>query len=253
MFTVGGPATAACARASAGPRLLLVPAALLLAGVRPLQPPELLLRPAQEPRGADLGAIGQHRERGQPQVDAYLPARLREAPRISGRVGLDHERREVPARRVPDHRHAGRLARQRPRPPHRNVADLRQPQPPVRQDLEPRVGGEPDSLPPVLAGPQPGRPDPLGLALTLKRGEKVPVGRVQVGQRLLEHHRGHLRQPLPLRRLLGRGQPRRQLRVGEVRPPGLVRVLPGTQPVVEHHPRAAERPRQRRTLAAAHG
>src|SRR5215467_3743866 len=113
-----------CARGPAPPRLVLVLAALLLAGVRPLQPPDFLLRLAQEPRRADLGAIGQDRERGQPQVNSYLRTCWREAPRISGRVGLDHERREVPARRVPDHRHAGRLARQRPRPPHRQAKRL---------------------------------------------------------------------------------------------------------------------------------
>ena len=39
--------------------------------------------------------------------------------------------------------------------------------------------------------------------------------------------------------------------VGEVRLPGRVRLLPGAQPVVEHHPRAAERPRQRLPLAGA--
>jgi RND superfamily putative drug exporter len=60
---------------------------------------------------------------------------------------------------------------------------------------------------------------------------------------LLAHDRRHLAQPRPLRSGLRRGQPRRQLRVGEVRPPGRMRLLPGAQRVVEHHPGAAERPR----------
>src|SRR5262249_10936270 len=47
---------------------------------------------------------------------------------------------------------------------------------------------------------------------------------------------------------LGRGQPRRQLRVGDIREPGLMRLLPGGQRVVEHHPCAAERPGQRLLL-----
>ena len=48
-------------------------------------------------------------------------------------------------------------------------------------------------------------------------------------------------------------EPRRQFGVGDVRPPGLVRLLPGTQPVVEHHPCAAERPRQRPDAGPATG
>jgi hypothetical protein len=64
-------------------------------------------------------------------------------------------------------------------------------------------------------------------------------------QGLLEHHGGHFGQPHPLRRHLGRGQPGRQFGIGEVRLPGLVRVPPRRQPVVEHHPGAAERLPQR--------
>src|SRR5207302_1560163 len=39
-----------------------------------------------------------------------------------------------------------------------------------------------------------------------------------------------------------------QFRVGDVRQPGRVRVLPGAQRVVEHHPRAPEGARQRGPL-----
>jgi hypothetical protein len=64
---------------------------------------------------------------------------------------------------------------------------------------------------------------------------------VQVREGLLEHHRGDLAQPRPLRRLLDRGQPGGQIAVGDVRFPGLVSSFPGMQRVVEHYPGAAER------------
>src|SRR5437016_1987525 len=72
------------------------------------------------------------------------------------RVGLHNKAREVPVCGVFDHRDRGRLGWQRPGPPQRHVADLGQPQLTVGQYLEPGVGGEPDGLPMVLAGPEPG-------------------------------------------------------------------------------------------------
>ena len=134
------------------PGLVPVPASLLLTRQSALRAPELLLRPPQEPRGGDLPAVGQHREMGQPEVDAHH----RSGSGKRARRGLHDEAREVPARRVPDHGHAGRPGRQFPGPAHRYVPDLRQPQLPVRQHLEPGVGGEPDRLPVILAGLEPG-------------------------------------------------------------------------------------------------
>jgi hypothetical protein len=77
---------------------------------------------------------------------------------------------------------------------------------------EPGAGGEPDGLPAVLAGPEPG---PAGLRPLPPAGdgdEDVPVRGVQVGQGLLEHRGRYRTGPGPLRGGLGRGQPRRQAR-----------------------------------------
>src|SRR6266581_2999642 len=61
---------------------------------------------------------------------------------------------KVPACRVLDHRDRGRPGRQRARPAYGHVSDLGQPQLPAGQHLEPGVGGEPDRLPVVFAGPE---------------------------------------------------------------------------------------------------
>jgi hypothetical protein len=79
----------------------------------------------------------------------------------------------------------------------------------------------------------------------LERREEIPVGRVQVSQGLLQDDRRDVAQPGPPRGSLRRSQPGGQLHVGHVRQPGLVRLLPGAQPVVVHHPDAAERLPQR--------
>jgi len=168
---------------------------------------------------------------GQPQIDTRHRFRLREC----ALRGLHDEAGEVPARGIPDHGHAGRIGRKRPGPAHTQVPDLRQPQPPVSQDPEPGVGGEPDRLPVIFAGLEPGRRDLRAFPLPGDRREEVPVRGVQVREGLLERHRGHLAEPGPLRGGLCRGQPGRQVRVGGVRQPGGVRLLAGAQPVVEHH------------------
>src|SRR6202043_2028607 len=74
-----------------------------------------------------------------------------------------------------------------PGPADRDVPDLRQAQFPAGQHLEPGVGREPDRLPAVLPGPEPGRPGLWPLALAGDGGEEVPVRRVQV-RRVVEHH-----------------------------------------------------------------
>jgi hypothetical protein len=51
--------------------------AFLLSGQRPLRQPELLLRAAQETRGADLAAVGEHRKVGESEIDADLRFGLR--------------------------------------------------------------------------------------------------------------------------------------------------------------------------------
>jgi hypothetical protein len=71
--------------------------------------------------------------------------------------------------------------------------------------------------------------------------KKFPVASVQVRQGLLQHHRGDLGQPRPLRSRLGCGQPGRQGSVGDVGLSGLVSSFPSPQRVVEHDPGAAER------------
>ena len=103
---------------------------------------------ASSPRGAGTAARRSScrrpdREVAEAEVDPALGVRLRQ--RLAGH--LDHERREEPARRVPDHRDRRRGGRQVTRPADLDVPDLRQPQPPVVQHLEPGVGGEPDRLP----------------------------------------------------------------------------------------------------------
>jgi hypothetical protein len=101
----------------------------------------------------------------------------------------------------------------------------------------------------ILAGPEPGRIALRPLSPPLDRCEEVPVSGVQVGLRLLQYHGGHVFQPRPLRGGLGGGQPGRQFAVGDIWLPRQVCLLPDAQPVVEHHPRAAERPGQRLPLA----
>jgi hypothetical protein len=79
------------------------------------------------------------------------------------------------------------------------------------------------------------------LRVPLDGGEKVPVGHVQVRESLLEHHRRDLVQPRPLRCLLDRRQPGRQLRVGDIGQPVVVRLFPGAQAVVVDNSSAPER------------
>ncbi len=147
------------------------------------------------------------RERRQAQVDPDLRAGARggEPGGVCRRAGLHHERGEVPARRVLDHGDAGRGRGQVAGPADLHVADLRQAQPPVGEDLEPGVGGEPDRLPAVLAGPEPGRPHLPALAFARDGGEEVPVRGVQVREGLLEHHR---RTPRPATPAPGSPSPR---------------------------------------------
>ena len=147
---------------------------------------EFLLRPAQEAR-ASRSSLPSDRT-AKCASPRSIPISVRPSRAAARPAGLDHERGEVPARRVLDHRHRGRLGRQGPGPADRHVADLRQAQLPARGDLEAGVGGEPDRLPVVLAGPEPGRGDLRALPLARDRGEEVAVGRVQVGQGLLQHH-----------------------------------------------------------------
>ena len=162
-------------------------------------------------------------------------------------AGLDHETSEVPPGRVLDHRHAGG-SDGRARDQRTGTSPIfGQAQLPARSDLEPGVGGEPDRLPAVLAGPEPRRPifGPFRLPRPRRRssgtprsGPLVPAGAPPRTPR----------QPCSLRAGLRRGQPRGHLRVGEVRHPGRMRLLPGAQPVVEHDPCASERPGERGAL-----
>jgi hypothetical protein len=122
---------------------------------------------------------------------------------------------------------------------------FRQPEPTVVQDPEPAVPGEPDGLPVVLAGPEPGRGHRAALALARDRGEEVPVRGIQIREGLLQHHRRHVAQPDPLGSPLRLGdQTAGQLGVGNVLLTRLPRSLAQPEPVVEHHPRTPERPRQ---------
>ena len=99
-------------------------------------------------------------------------SRIRGHSRAAARGRLDHERREVPARRVADHRDRGRGGGQAPGPADLDVADLRQPQPPVAQHPEPGVRGEPHRLPAVFPGPETRRRDLRALPLPRDRREE---------------------------------------------------------------------------------
>ena len=142
-------------------------------------------------------------------------------------LGLHDEAREVPASSVHDHRHARR-------------ADGRSRD--QRTVTSPIFGSR--SFPPGVMANQALRVNRIACRPSLRdrnrggaifgplrlpgdRGEEVPVRRVQVRERLLEHHGRHLGKPCPLRGALHLGQPGRQLRVGNVRQPGRVRILPG--------------------------
>jgi hypothetical protein len=96
-------------------------------------------------------------------------------------------------------------------------------------------------VPVVLTGPEPRLAHSRPYAPARGRGDEVPVSAVQVRQCLLQHYRRNLIQPRPSGRFLDRCQPGRQLCIGEVRLASLVRGLPVTQRVVEHHPGAPER------------
>ena len=203
--------------------------------------------PGRLPRDArvvHLAAVRQDREVGQTQIDPDFPVRRGE--RLV--VDLHHERGVIPAGGVQRDRHRRRLAGQAPRPAHRHVADPGQPQPPGGVDPEPGSPGEPDRLRPIPPRPEPRRPQPAALACAPHRGEEVPVSGVRIRQRLLQHDRGHLGQPHPLRGPFRRGQRLRQRRITRVRLALLVCGAAGCDRVVEHHPRTAERPRQRDPL-----
>jgi len=182
---------------------------------------------------------------GQPEIDPDL--RVHDRERLVG--GGHHEGDEVPTGGVADHRHRGRVRGKRPRPADRHVTDLRQPEPTVGQHREPAVPGEADGLPVVLEGPEPGRRHLAPLALACSGGEEVPIGHVEVRQCLLEHDRRDLAQPLPFPRALRLGDdPLGQFAVRDVGQTVLPRGPACAQPVVEHHPGAPERLRQRLPL-----
>lgn len=92
-------------------------------------------------------------------------------------------------------------------------------------------------------------PDPAALALTGQGIEPVPVGAPGVVGGLHQRHRRGLGQPRPLRGALGHGDhPPLHLTVTDPLPGGAA-FLAQPQAVVEHHPGAPERPRQRLPLA----
>jgi putative transposase len=88
----------------------------------------------------------------------------------------------------------------------------------------------------------------LPLAQRLAGFEEPPVRRVQVRDGLLENDGADLPEPRARRGALRCGERGRQVRVGDVRQPGRVRVLPCAQAVVEHDPGAPERAGQRGPL-----
>src|SRR6516162_654294 len=96
------------------------------------------------------------------------------------RLGLNDEAGEIPPSRVLDDGDRGWLGRQWPGPPHGHVPDLWQPQLAVGQHLEPGVGGEPDRLPVIFAGPESRLAHLWPLPGAVEGGEEVPIGGVQV-------------------------------------------------------------------------
>ncbi len=237
-------------RMSAGdlqPGLVPVAGALLLAGEGALRLLQALLGPTQEARAVDLRPVGEDGEVPETEIDTHLGRGLGQH---LFRAGLDDEAREIPARAVLDHRHRGRRRRQRARPLHLQVADLRQTQLLPRRDRPAGVRGEPHRLPGVLAGLVPGRAH--ARALALQAGEEVPVRGVQVPQGLLKDDRRDLAEPGPLRGVLRLGdQLLRQVAGLRERHARVAGGLPRPECVVVDHPRAPERPCQRRALTGA--
>jgi hypothetical protein len=206
-----------------------------VAGDGALRPPEAALRPAQQARVLDPGAVVEDGERRQPQVDPALLVGGRQRRRRH----VDHKGHEVPPGGVEPDATAARHGGQGAAPAQPDVPDLRQPD---ASGGDPEaVAGEAHRLGSAL-GAVPGRagapPTPLGGQAV----EEVAVGPVQVVARLDEHHRGHLAQPGALHRALGlRDDPPLHRRVGDERQAGPVRLPPHPEPVVVDHPGAAER------------
>ena len=237
-------ATLACALATLTTAFFRFADALLLAGQVLLHPLELAAGAAQELRRGHLRAVGQHREMRQPQVDA-APRESDLRQRLVG--GLHDERGEVPPRRIPDHRHrrrARRAGRATTAPPRRRSSAAAAAR--CRSDPEPGVGGEPDRLPVVLAGPEPGRGDLRPLRLPVIEAKKLRYAVFRSARACCnttaDTSPSHARSGVPLPRSAAGTTPRRQVRL-----PGLVGPA-GAQRVVEHHPRAPERPGQRLLL-----
>ncbi len=126
-----------------------------------------------------------------------------------------------------------------------------------RRDRQHRTPGEPDGQEGRRTGELPlmartfaevRRWSRLGSELFLKAADLDGTG-LGVPQRLLQHHRRDLAQPVPLTGLLRLGEQRpRQDRRGRERLPDRPGPLPRRDRVVVHHPRAPERPGRRTAL-----
>ena len=225
------------------PGLVPVLGALLLAGQLPLRPLQFLLRPAQKPRAS--------RSSGRPTGprSGSDPGRCR--PPAPARAGCPaRSRRRTEAKYRPA---ASRITVTLDGSDG-SVRDQRTGTSPIFGSrsfppgyLEPGVGGEPDRLPVVLRDRNRGGPifGPFRVPLTRRRssgrrrsGPPAPAAGPPPTPRPATPAPGW-----PSPRSAGPTAPRR--RHTAARPRGL---LPGAQPVVEHHPRAPERPRQRNAL-----
>ena len=199
-------ATLACARATATRALsrLLLPGCLRARDLCSLRS----LRSARRRnlRGPDHRPVGQHRER-RSGPGRYPPPRRwrdREAAGVLRRVGVTtNEAKYRPAAsRITVTLDGGR----------RQVRDQRTSTSPIFGSRSRPLGRTLNRAFAVnriacrrsLRDRNRGGCDPAAFALSRERGEEVPVGRVQVREGLLEHHRGDLGEPRPFRGGLGR-------------------------------------------------
>ncbi len=217
---------------------------LFFAGHDSLRLAKLALHAPQETRVLDRLPVRQNCERRQPQINTDLGIHWWQRRCLH----FNHERREIPPRRVLDDRDRRRIGRELPRPTHRDIADLRQAQLPPGSDRKASIAREPDRLPIVPAGPESRRGNLRPLTFPGRGLEEIAVRGVQIDQRLLQHDRRHLGQPRPFDGCLRCGEPLGQLSVADP-PPSPICLLPGTQSVVVGHPSTPEGLRQGDPLA----
>lgn len=128
---------------------------------------ELRLRPPPEPRTVGLRAIGDNGEVPQPEIDTCRAAGAGQC----GRLNVDNERNDKPARRIPSYRRGRGHRRKRPGPAHPYITDPGQAQA-LTPQAEP-VPGEPHRLTVVTLRLEQGRRHARALALARHRGEKT--------------------------------------------------------------------------------